>query len=86
MPHLLVADLADSPVLRQVARNECWYLLTRGDTRTGHDLAADFRQHWRDQLGDDHEHTLKAATYLAWALRPSLRPHYQLGNRTDRGR
>ena len=86
MPHLLAADLADSPVLRQVARNECWYLLTRGDTRTGHDLAADFRQHWRDQLGDDHEHTLKAATYLAWALRPSLRPHYQLGNRTDRGR
>jgi hypothetical protein len=69
MPHLLAADLADSPVLRGVARNACWYLLARGDTRPGHDLASDLRQRWRDQLGDDHAHTLKAATYLAWALR-----------------
>ena len=69
MPHLLIADLADSPVLRGVARNACWYLLARGDTRPGHDLARDLRQQWRDQLGDDHAHTLKAATYLAWALR-----------------
>ncbi len=69
MPHLLAADLADSPVLRSMARNACWYLLARGDTRTGHALVADLRQHWRDQLGDDHEHTLKAATFLAWALR-----------------
>ncbi len=69
MPHVLAADLADSPVLRSMARNACWYLLARGDTRTAHLLAADLRQHWRDQLGDDHEHTLKAATFLAWALR-----------------
>jgi hypothetical protein len=69
MPHLLAADLAGSPVLRWVARNACWYLLARGETRPGHDLASDLRQHWRDQLGDDHEHTLKAATLLAWALR-----------------
>jgi tetratricopeptide (TPR) repeat protein len=69
MPHLLAADLADSPVLRSMARNACWYLLARGDTRTAHPLVADLRHHWRDQLGDDHEHTLKAATFLAWALR-----------------
>jgi tetratricopeptide repeat protein/NB-ARC domain-containing protein len=69
MPHLLAADLADSPVLRWMARNACWYLLARGDTRTAHDLATDLRQHWRDRLGDDHEHTLAVAYYLAWALR-----------------
>ena len=69
MPHLLEANLADSPVLRWMARDACWYLLARGDTRTGHALVADLRQHWRNQLGDDHEHTLKAATFLAWALR-----------------
>ena len=39
MPHLLVlaADLAatDSPALRQMACNACYYLIARGDTRTG---------------------------------------------------
>ena len=71
MPHLLAADLAatDSPGLRWMACNACWYLLARGDTRTAHDLARDLRQQWRDRLGDDHEHTLAAAHYLAWALR-----------------
>ena len=33
------------------------------------DLAAQLRQHWRDRLGDDHENTREAATYLARALR-----------------
>ena len=71
MPHLLAAGPATtaSPDLRWMACKACWYLLTRGDIRTAHDLAADLRQHWRDRLGDDHEHTLVAATYLAWALR-----------------
>jgi len=71
MPHVLAADLAatGSPGLRWVACNACWYLLARGDTRTAHNLATDLRQHWRDRLGDDHEHTLAAAAYLAWALR-----------------
>jgi len=42
MPHLLAADLAatGSPGVRWMARNACWYLLARGDTRTAHDLAA----------------------------------------------
>ncbi len=71
MPHLLAADLAatESPALRWMACNACWYLLARGDTRTGHDLASDLHQQWRDRLGGDHEHTLAAANYLAWALR-----------------
>ena len=71
MPHLLAADLAatGSAGLRWMACNACWYLLARGDTRTAHDLATDLRQHWRDQLGDDHENTRSAALYLAWAVR-----------------
>ena len=71
MPHLLAADLAvtDRPDLRWMACDACWYLLARGDTRTGHDLAADLRQQWRDRLGDDVEQVRGAAHYLAWALR-----------------
>ena len=71
MPHLLAAHLAAtrSADVRSMACNACWYLLARGDTRTAYDLAADLRQHWRDRLGDDHEHTLAAASYLAGALR-----------------
>jgi tetratricopeptide (TPR) repeat protein len=71
MPHLLAADLpaTGNPALRWMACNACGYLLSRGDTRTGHDLASDLRQQWRDRLGDDDENTLAATIYLAWALR-----------------
>ena len=69
-PHVLAADLAatDNPALRELARDTCWYLLERGDIRTAHDLASGLHQHWRDRLGEDHEHTLTAAHYLARAL------------------
>ena len=69
-PHVLAADLAatDSPALRQTAGDTCWYLIERGDTRTAHDLVAGLRQQWRDRLGEDHQHTLTAAHYLAWTL------------------
>jgi hypothetical protein len=71
MPHLLATDLAatGNAGLRWMACNACAYLLARGDTRTAYGLATDLRQAWRDRLGDDHEHTLAAALYLAWALR-----------------
>jgi Domain of unknown function (DUF4062)/Tetratricopeptide repeat/NB-ARC domain len=71
MPHLLAADLAatGSSGLRWMACNACWYLLARGDTRTAHDLAAHLSQRWRDRLGDDHENTLAAVLFVAWALR-----------------
>ena len=70
MPHLLAADLAatSNPDLRRMACNACWYLLSRGDTRTAHDLARDLRQHWRDRLGDDDENTQAITAYLARAL------------------
>ena len=70
MPHLLAADLATTtnPDLRQLVCNACYYLLVRGDIRTGHDLASGLCEHWRGLLGADHEHTLAVAYYLSWAL------------------
>ncbi len=71
MPHLLAADLAatPSPRLRRMTANACWYLMARGDIRTARDVAGDLWRHWAGRLGDDHESTRSAATYLAWALR-----------------
>jgi Domain of unknown function (DUF4062)/Tetratricopeptide repeat/NB-ARC domain len=71
MPHLLAADLAatGSRGLRWMACNACWYLLTRGDTRTAYGLAVELREHWRARLGDDDGNMRATATYLAWALR-----------------
>ena len=71
MPHLLAADLAaaENPGLREMSCNACYYLLSRGETRTGHDLASELRQNWRDRLGDDDLDTLEVTYYLAWALR-----------------
>jgi len=43
-------------------------LIERGDARTARDLISNLRQQWRDRLGADHQHTLMAAHYLAWAL------------------
>jgi transcriptional regulator with XRE-family HTH domain len=70
MPHVLAADLAatDNPALRELVRRVCWYLIERGDARTPRDVVSDLRQQWRRRLGEDHEHTLMAAHYLAWAL------------------
>jgi tetratricopeptide (TPR) repeat protein len=71
MPHLLAADLTTTgnSGLRRMAYDACFYLVARGDTRTGHDLASELRQRWRERLGDDHADTRWATNYLAWALR-----------------
>jgi transcriptional regulator with XRE-family HTH domain len=70
MPHVLAADLAatDSPALRELVCRVCWYLIERGDPRIPRDLIGTLRRQWRDRLGEDHQHTLMAAHYLAWAL------------------
>jgi hypothetical protein len=70
MPHLLAADLAatGNPDLRWMACEACVYLLSRGDTRTAHDLASDLRQQWRDRFGDDNRDTQVITAYLARAL------------------
>jgi transcriptional regulator with XRE-family HTH domain len=70
VPHVLAADLAatDNPALRELVRRACWYLIERGDARTPRDIVSHLYRQWRDRLGEDHEHTLMAAHYLAWAL------------------
>ncbi len=70
VPHVLAADLAatDNPALRQLVRRVCWYLIERGDARTPRDLMSNLHRQWRSRLGEDHEHTLMAAHYLAWTL------------------
>jgi len=70
MPHLLATDLAatENFDLRWMACNGCAYLLSRGDTRAGHDLASNLRQQWRQRLGEDDQNTRAAVTYIAWAL------------------
>ena len=71
MPHMLAADLAatSSRTCAGWPAMRAWYLLARGDARPAHDLATDLRQHWRDRLGEDHQHTQATAHYVAWALR-----------------
>src|ERR1022692_929855 len=41
LPHILAIDPAASndPAVRELACNATWYLLMRGDIRSGHDLA-----------------------------------------------
>jgi hypothetical protein len=70
MPHLLAAGLAatDNPQLRRLAVRGCRYLLSRGDPRSGHDLARDLHQQWRDRLGADDPDTLMIAYFLAQAV------------------
>jgi hypothetical protein len=69
-PHVLAAELAatDNPALRELVRRVCWYLIERGDSRTPRDLISNLHHQWRSRLGEDHEHTLMAAHYLAWTL------------------
>ncbi|MGH3159847.1 MAG: FxSxx-COOH system tetratricopeptide repeat protein, partial [Streptosporangiaceae bacterium] len=70
LPHLLATDLdaTTSTDLRQMACDASGYLLSRGDTRNGHDLAARLYECWCQRLGDDDQHTLAIGHYLAWAL------------------
>ena len=71
VPHLLAADLAatGNPGLQGMARDACWYLLARGDTRTCRELASVLRERWRERFGGDDDRALAITHYLAWALR-----------------
>ena len=66
MPHLLAMDLAAtrSHDLRWMACNACYYLIARGDTRLGYDLASDLRRPWRERLGDDDYDTMTITDYI----------------------
>ena len=71
LPHILAIDPSSSkdPRLRSLACNANQYLLTRGDARSGHDMAKRLHEQWTRQFGADDTHALWAATNLADALR-----------------
>jgi hypothetical protein len=77
LPHLLALHpaAASSTDLGDLACNAAWYLVRRGDARGSHELASRLHQRWRDQLGPDDRHTLRAANNLAQALRVLGRYH-----------
>jgi len=70
MRHLLAVDPAasDNPGLRDLALHASWYLLVHGDASGCQDFASRLYDQWRQRLGDDHRHTLRAAKNLAAAL------------------
>jgi TIR domain-containing protein/tetratricopeptide repeat protein/NB-ARC domain-containing protein len=71
LPHLLARDLGTTanPELRTTACDACWYLLARGDADNALTLTGDLHQQWsRTPGGEDHPHTLRMASYRAWAL------------------
>ncbi|MEU8335986.1 FxSxx-COOH system tetratricopeptide repeat protein, partial [Micromonospora tulbaghiae] len=71
LPHLLAADPASSTNsdLRDLANRAIVFLIVRGDARPAQRLADHLYQQWRQTLGPDHPHALKAATELVWAYR-----------------
>ncbi|HEU4425746.1 MAG TPA: FxSxx-COOH system tetratricopeptide repeat protein [Pilimelia sp.] len=83
LPHLLAANPYDTNHhgLRWATDRAAWYLLARGDIRTGFDLAHRLYQRWRDRLGPDHPSTQGAADTLARAYRD--RGQYREARRLD---
>ena len=71
LPHVLALDpvSTSSTDLRDLASEAAWYLVRRGDIRSGYDLACRLYNQWGTRLGADDRRTLWAATTLAHALR-----------------
>ena len=84
VPHVLAVD-PGAPMhganLRDLACGASWYLLMRGDTRSGYELSRDLRAQWLGRLGGDDQDTLRASTRLAAALRTMER--YQEARELD---
>jgi hypothetical protein len=76
LPHLLALDPAASSnsVILRMADHAAWYLIRRGEPRSGYDLASHLYERWRDRLGTDDEHFRAAENTRAYALREMGRP------------
>ena len=75
IPHLLATHPINTSnlALRDLLCHATGYLLWQGDTELGTQLAAESYARWRDCLGADDHHTLRAATNLARAFRIAAR-------------
>ena len=70
LPHLVALDPdATTEALSGLAYDAVWYLIRRGDARSGHHLARCVHQHRLDKFGPDHLETLAAAAAVAIILR-----------------
>jgi len=70
LPHLLALDPeASTEALSNLTYDAIWYLIRRGDARSGYDLADRLYQHRLGKLGPDDPGTLGAAAALAVVLR-----------------
>ncbi len=70
LPHLMATDPATSPSpnLRDLACRALWHLFYRGDLHPARDLAEHLHRQWRERLGPDDRHTLRAAYILVRLL------------------
>jgi hypothetical protein len=71
LPHVLALGptAASTTGLLRLADEAAWYLLRRGDTRGGYDLARRVYDATRNRLGPHDEHTITAMDTLTDALR-----------------
>jgi hypothetical protein len=71
LPHLAALEPAATglPGLRALACEATWYLLSRGETRTGLGYATELYTAWKDRLGADDRDTCRAAACRARGLR-----------------
>ena len=70
LPHLFALDpiSSDNTDLRELTGDAAWYLVRRGNTRSGHELARRLYDQWRGEVGSDDRYTLWAVDTLAIVL------------------
>ncbi|MGH3915474.1 MAG: FxSxx-COOH system tetratricopeptide repeat protein [Pseudonocardiaceae bacterium] len=78
LPHLLATDPATGsrPDLRELACRAAWYLGDRGESHPARNLAEHLHRQWKERLGPDDRHTLRAA-YILGRLLLNVGPYPQ---------
>lgn len=81
MPHILAIDptKTENASLRDLACDGSWYLLARGDARSGQRFAYHLSKEWCETLGADDGHTLRATSTLARSWLDLGRPEVAAG-------
>ncbi|MDQ0605268.1 tetratricopeptide (TPR) repeat protein [Streptomyces canus] len=76
LPHLLAVDPASLTTTdgRSALGRACWYLMDRGQHHPARDRLQLLYDTWLQQLGPDHDDTLRAANHLARAYHDTQDP------------
>ncbi|MFD7184971.1 FxSxx-COOH system tetratricopeptide repeat protein, partial [Streptomyces sp. NPDC059904] len=72
LPHLL--HLAPTDLATQTARDACWYLMDRGTPGMALPRLQALHEALQQELGDDHDDTLRTANHLARAYTDTQNP------------